>query len=45
MLAAVTSETLRGHGIEGIDELLAKLSEAWMLGLGTYIRGDSLRAT
>ena len=25
MLAAVTSEILRGHGIEGVDELLAKL--------------------
>ena len=40
LLAAVTSEILRGHSIEEIDELLAKLSEAWMLGLGKYIRGD-----
>ena len=30
----------RGYGIEEIDELLAKLSEAWMLGLGKYIKGD-----
>ena len=36
----VTSETLRGHGIEEVDELLKKLSGAWMLALGKYIRGD-----
>lgn len=40
MLAAVTSETLRGHGIDDIDDLLAKLSEAWMYELGRHIRGD-----
>ena len=40
LLAAVTSEVLRGHCIEEVDALLAKLSEAWMLGLGRYIRGD-----
>ena len=40
LLARVTSEILRGYGIEEIDDLLEQLSEAWMLELGKHIRGD-----
>ena len=40
MLAAVTREVLRSHGIKDVDELLKKLSDAWMMELGKYIRGD-----
>ena len=40
LLARVTSEVLRSHGIKDIDDLLAKLSEAWMIELGKYIKGD-----
>ena len=40
MLASKTSEVLRGFGIDNVDERLAELSEAWMLGLGKHIRGD-----